>query len=211
MRVSRPTRDGPSTYRQHHGLCLHQEEGGHTLPLPVQVEPLLLARSGRLQCAHTRPVLAVVSGQSGGRFSVLPGPDGLGFPALSLSVSIIVSLDAFVTSRSNLLPRYMTWERDKSVVGQNCLNYLWDPVTWLFPPVPLISAVLREVEEQQIEAIIICPGWERALWWHHLSKMLVQPIWWLPASRLCLSYPDSTKVVEFSMDPLVAAHIRGSQ
>ena len=54
----------------------------------------------------------------------------------------------------------MSWERDESVVGLNCLNYLWDPVTWLFPLVPLIPAALREVEEQQIEAIIICPGWK---------------------------------------------------
>ena len=121
------------------------------------------------------------------------------------------TLDAFATSRTNLLPRYMTWERDTSAVGQNCLNYFWDPVTWLFPPVPLIPAVLREVEEQQIEAILICPGWKRALWWPHLSKMLVQPIRRLPAARLCLSYPESTTPVEFSMDPLVAAHIRGCQ
>ena len=121
------------------------------------------------------------------------------------------TLDAFATNRTNLLPRYMTWERDESAVGQNCLNYYWDPVTWLFPPVPLIPAVLREVEEQQIEAILICPGWQRALWWPHLSKMLVQPIRRLPAVRLCLSYPESTTPVEFSMDPLVAAHIRGCQ
>ena len=115
------------------------------------------------------------------------------------------TLDTFATSRTNLLSRYMTWERDESAVGQNCLNYLWDPVTWLFPPVPLLPAVLREVEEQQIEAILICPHWKWALWWPHLSKMLVQPIQRLPASHLCLSYPDSTKLVEFSMDPLVAA------
>ena len=120
------------------------------------------------------------------------------------------TLDAFATSRTNQLSRYMTWERDESAVGQNCLDYYWDPVTWLFPPVPLIPAVLREVEEQQIEAILICPGWKRALWWPHLSKMLVQPIRRLPAARLCLSYPESTTPVEFSMDPLVAAHISGS-
>ena len=100
------------------------------------------------------------------------------------------TLDAFAISRMNLLPRYMTWERDESTVGQNCLNFLWDPVTWLFPLVPLLPAVLREVEEQQIEAILICLGWEQALWWPHFSKMLVQPIWRLPASRLCLSYLD---------------------
>ena len=46
------------------------------------------------------------------------------------------TLDPFATSRTNHLPRYMTWEQDESAVGQNCLNYYWDPVTWLFPLVP---------------------------------------------------------------------------
>ena len=50
-------------------------------------EPQSLARSGESQCAHTRPVLAVFFGQSRGRFSVSSGPGGLGFPALSSSVS----------------------------------------------------------------------------------------------------------------------------
>ena len=57
------------------------------LVFPESGEPRALARSGGSQCAHTRPVLAVVSGQSRGRFSVSPSPGGLGFPALSLSVS----------------------------------------------------------------------------------------------------------------------------
>ena len=86
LRVSRPTRDGPSTHRQHHGLRLHQEDRGHTLILPESGEPQSLARSGGSQCAHTRPVLAVVYGQSRGRFSVSPSPGGLGFPALSSNV-----------------------------------------------------------------------------------------------------------------------------
>ena len=161
--------------------------------------------------------MAVVSGQSRGRFSVSPSPGGLGFPALSSSVSTSL---LSVSGRTDA-GRFRNQQdkssskihdlgvQDESAVGQNCLNYHWDPVTWLFPPVPLIPAVLQEVEEQQIEAILICPGWKWALWWPHLSKMLVQPIRWLPASHLCLSYQDSTDQVEFSMDPLVAAHSQG--
>ena len=32
----------------------------------------------------------------------------------------------------------------------NTLYYYWDPVTWLFPPIPLISLALEGVLEQQI-------------------------------------------------------------
>ena len=60
------------------------------LSLPVQGEPLLLAGSGVSGCACTRPFLAVVSGQSGGRFSVSSGSSSLGFPTFSSSVSTSV-------------------------------------------------------------------------------------------------------------------------
>ena len=58
------------------------------------------------------------------------------------------------------MPRYMTWDNDHTAVAVNALDYDWDLVTWLFPPYPLLSLVLERVQEQQIEAILICPGWE---------------------------------------------------
>ena len=52
----------------------------------------------------------------------------------------------------------MTWEQDSRVTAINALDYYWDPETYLFPPVPLIPLVLEGVLEQQIEAILVCPG-----------------------------------------------------
>ena len=215
-RVSRPTGDSPSAYRQHHSLRLHQEEGGtHSLSLCKEslcfwqemvcrdvhiLDPFWLSSLDNLEADFlSHQALVAWDFQLSRRL----------FRQVCCHFQVTPTLDAFVTSRIKPSPKVHDLERDESAVGQNCLNYLWDPVTWLFPLVPLLSAVLREVEEQQIEAILICPCWERALWWPHLSKMLVQPIRRLPASRLCLSYPDSTKLVEFSMDPLMAAHIKG--
>ena len=79
----RTTREGPSSYRQHDGLRLHQEDRGHTLCFPVSGESETLARSRASRCERTEPVLAVVRGQSRGRFSVSSSPGGLGFPAPS--------------------------------------------------------------------------------------------------------------------------------
>ena len=87
LRASRPSRDGQSSHRQHHGLRLYQEDRGHTLSLPVPGEPQALASSGVSQCVCTRPILAVFFGQSRGRFSVSSGPSSLGFSALSSNIS----------------------------------------------------------------------------------------------------------------------------
>ena len=75
------------------------------------------------------------------------------------------TLDAFTSKGSHQIPRYMTWEEDPRAVAINTLDYNWDPVTWLFPPVPLIPLALEGVLEQQIVAILICPGWTGAMWW----------------------------------------------
>ena len=53
----------------------------------------------------------------------------------------------------------------------NALDYYWDPVTWLFPLVPLIPLVLEGVLEQQIEVILICLGWEGEMWLSQLVKL----------------------------------------
>ena len=50
------------------------------------------------------------------------------------------------------------------------LDYYWDPVT-IIPPVPLFPLALERVLEQQIEAILICPGWKGAMWWPQLVNL----------------------------------------
>ena len=81
------------------------------------------------------------------------------------------TLDAFASKGSHQIPRYMTWEKDPRAVAINALDYYWDPVTWLFPLVPLIPLALEEILELKIMVILICPGWTRAMWWPHLAAL----------------------------------------
>ena len=48
------------------------------------------------------------------------------------------TLDAFACQFSALLPKYMSWYRDPQAVAQDALLQPWDPVSYLFPPVPLL-------------------------------------------------------------------------
>ena len=101
----------------------------------------------------------------------------------------------------------MTWDTEDKVIAVNALVQQWDQVTWLFPPVPLIPEVLRIVEEQQIEAVLICPGWKGSSWWPQLSILRKQdPVRLLPAARCCL-YPRGRVQTLPKLDPLLAVHI----
>ena len=118
------------------------------------------------------------------------------------------TLDAFACQFSAQLPRYMSWHRDHQAVAQDALLSPWDPVTYLFPPVPLLPKVIRKIKDQKIRAILICPQWPMALWWGLLLDMMVEPPMILPHYRTILQTPDNTPVTPY-LDPLVALHVTG--
>ena len=91
----------------------------------------------------------------------------------------------------------------------NALDYYWDPETWLFSPVPLIPLALEGVLEQQIVAILICPGWTGVTWWPQLVKLRTEmaPIC-LPVAADCLRFPRGITEELTNLDPLYGFHIR---
>ena len=60
----------------------------------------------------------------------------------------------------------------------------------VLPPVLLIPSTLERVLEQQIEAILICPGRKGARWWSQLVKLRIKlaPVS-LQRTALCLRFP----------------------
>lgn len=118
------------------------------------------------------------------------------------------TLDAFASQDTARLPRYMSWFPDQNAVAQDALLHPWDEMTYLFPPVPMLSKVLKLVREQSIEAVLICPQWPSALWWPVVVGMLVAPPLPLPHFRSILTPVKERKLHPY-LDPLVAVHISG--
>ena len=46
----------------------------------------------------------------------------------------------------------MTWSPDQEAVARDAMIHQWDPVSYLFPPVPLIMKTLLKVKQDQIQA-----------------------------------------------------------
>ena len=67
------------------------------------------------------------------------------------------TLDAFACQFLALLPRYMSLHKDHQAVAQDALLQTWDPVSYLFPPVPLLPKVIRKIRNQTIRVILVCP------------------------------------------------------
>ena len=118
------------------------------------------------------------------------------------------TLDAFTCQFSALLPKYMSWHRDPQAVAQDALLQPWDPVSYMFPPVPLLPRVIRKIRSQKIRAILVCPQWPSALWWGLMQDMMVEPPMMLPNFRTILRTLDNSPVIPF-LDPLVALYHSG--
>ena len=118
------------------------------------------------------------------------------------------TLDAFACRWSAQLPRYMSWHRDPLAVAQDALLAPWDPVTYLFPPVPLLPKVVRKVKDERLRAILICPQRPTALWWGLLIEMMVEPPMVLPHYRSIVQILQADQSLPY-LEPLVALHISG--
>ena len=84
----------------------------------------------------------------------------------------------------------------------------WDPVSYLFPPVPLLPKVIRRIRDQRIRAILVCPQWPLALWWGLMMEMMMEPPFKLPHYKKSVRTLDNSPVRPY-LDPLVAIHISG--
>ena len=79
-------------------------------------------------------------------------------------------------------------------MAQDALFQSWDPVTYLFPPVPLLQRVIQRIKEQKIRAILVCPQWPQSLYWNLVTEMLVEPPMLLPYYKLILETQDQSPV-----------------
>ena len=129
------------------------------------------------------------------------------FRAVTNHFHVTPTLDAFASASTAQLDRYMTWFKDSRAVAVDALQNPWDPVTYLFPPVPLMTKVLQKVQTEQIQAILIAPQWPTTLWWSLLQEMLIAPPLPLPHHQSCLEALTENQVPY--LEPLVAVLISG--
>ena len=122
--------------------------------------------------------------------------------------SVAPTLDAFASPQAHKLPRYFTWEPDPLALGRDALLYKWDPLNYIFPPVPLIPKILSKLREEKIDAILICPLWPTAMWWLLVQNLLVKPPFPLPHYKEIVTQVSGGEIT-VNLEPLVACYISG--
>ena len=130
------------------------------------------------------------------------------FLTILATFQVTPTLDCFASRNTRLLPRYMTWFPDQEAVARDAMIHKWDPISYLFPPVPMIMKVLQKVKQEEIQAVLIVPEWPSALWWPILQDLLLAPVMRLPYYKDVISMVYRDLELPY-LNPLIAAHIQG--
>ncbi|KAA6361917.1 MAG: hypothetical protein EZS28_042555 [Streblomastix strix] len=82
------------------------------------------------------------------------------FQQTYLEMNLNPTINLFSQHFNNLLPRFMSPIRGHGEIAIDALNQAWKmELLWIHPPIPLLPAVLKQIREDQIEAMIIAPIW----------------------------------------------------
>ncbi|XP_034265608.1 uncharacterized protein LOC117661164 [Pantherophis guttatus] len=107
------------------------------------------------------------------------------------------AVDLFASESNHQLPRFYT---RFPVPGAKAVDALISPwpcglLLYAFPPLPLISRVIRKLLQEQAELILLAPFWPRQPWFADLMALSVAPHWQIPADKISLwqsrlAHPD---------------------
>ena len=99
-------------------------------------------------------------------------------------------IDLFATRINCQLPCYVSWRPDPLACRVDAFSFHWnsDNLCYAFPPFSMVSRLLRKVEQDQAEVLLVVPMWDTQIWFPLLLRLLVAVPLVLPLG--CLSLPQ---------------------
>lgn len=98
-------------------------------------------------------------------------------------------VDLFASRLNHQVAAYVAWKPDPEAVAIDALSIQWDyRLAYAFPPFSLIGLVLRKIELEHCEAIVVVPYWTTQPWFSKLMRMLTDCPFVLPRKDL-LTHP----------------------
>ena len=101
-------------------------------------------------------------------------------------------IDLFASRISHQIPKYFSWKPDPDCLAVDAFRQKWGRgLPYAFPPFCLITRVLRQMEDQLVERmILITPLWPTQPWFPLLMSMAIQVPLLLPVFPELLSNPS---------------------
>ena len=104
-------------------------------------------------------------------------------------------IDLFASRLNNQLNKYASYLPDPNAIVVDAFSFKWDHrLNYAFAPFSLIAHVLKKLEEDQGQLVLIAPLWTTQAWFTRLLQMVSADSYLLPQMKNLLSSPtDPTK------------------
>ena len=84
-----------------------------------------------------------------------------------------LSVDLFASRLNHKLEKYVTRRADPNAMAIDAFSFVWkNDYFFIFPPFSLIGRILRKIEEDEADAIIVAPVWRTQSWWPCLLSLI---------------------------------------
>ena len=122
------------------------------------------------------------------------------------------TIDLFASRANTKVSRYYAFYVEPDSVGTGAFSFSWQcEFFYAFPHFSIIDTVLRKIENEQAEGIIIVPLFTTQPWFIRLLRILVRDPFTLPTSKKALYFPYRRKTKPEMPDiKLLACHTSGN-
>ena len=122
-----------------------------------------------------------------------------------------MSIDLFASHLNNKLPVYCSWFPDVKAKYCDAFSISWSSfLGYAFSPFNLIGRVLRKVELEHCELVIVVPEWRTQYWFSKLTSMSTSEMIFLSRKRTTVTNPLNARASRIT-SRFMAFKIRGSK
>jgi ribonuclease HI len=169
---------------------INRQSAGDTLLPPLLS---LLRYAERAQIELVAEHVPGVENSTADRISrISPGGDYALRPEtmqkIEMTWGVRIGADLFASGWNAKHPLYFSPQRDRNARGRNAFAARWAQFTLplLHPPIPLLPRVLRRLQLERMQAIVILPLWTRQPWGALLRSMAVHTLDLGPAEEVLI-------------------------
>jgi hypothetical protein len=102
------------------------------------------------------------------------------------------SIDLFADRHNHQLPKFLSWRPDPKAFATDAFLHDWSSETcnYAFPPFALIGQIIRKLQLDQADLLLVAPAWSAQHWFALLPEVLCQLPAVLPWNHQLLTGPE---------------------